>query len=161
MHGFILPFNRLFIIGLTLFMVVLTYLAFFRSRLGLKIRAVTQNRNMSASLGISTKRIDSATFFLGSGLAGVAGCAMTLIGNVVPNMGQTYIVDAFLVVVVGGVGKLIGTVVSALGIGLLSKGFEFFFEAVYGKVIMLGIIILFLQYKSKGLFPDKGRSSED
>jgi len=160
-QGLMLPYNRLFIIGLTIVMVLLTYFVFFKSKLGLKIRAVTQNRNMSASLGVSVKRIDSLTFFLGSGLAGVAGCAMTLIGNVVPNMGQTYIVDSFLVVVVGGVGKLIGTIVSALGIGILSKVFEFFYEAVYGKVILLVIIFFFLQYKPKGLFPDKGRHSDD
>ncbi len=159
--GLILPFNRLFIIGLTVVMVLLTYFMFFKSKLGLKIRAVTQNRNMSASLGVSVKRIDSLTFFLGSGLAGVAGCAMTLIGNVVPNMGQTYIVDSFLVVVVGGVGKLIGTIISAMGIGVLSKVFEFFYEAVYGKVILLLIIFFFLQYKPKGLFSDKGRHSDD
>lgn len=160
-EGLIFPYNRLFIIGLTIVMVLLTYIVFFKSNLGLKIRAVTQNRNMSASLGVSVKQIDSLTFFLGSGLAGVAGCAMTLIGNVVPNMGQTYIVDSFLVVVVGGVGKLIGTIISALGIGVLSKVFEFFFEAVYGKVILLLIIFFFLQYKPKGLFPDKGRHSDD
>lgn len=159
--GLMLPYNRLFIIGLTIIMVLLTYFVFFKSKLGLKIRAVTQNRDMSASLGVSVKRIDSLTFFLGSGLAGVAGCAMTLIGNVVPNMGQTYIVDSFLVVVVGGVGKLIGTIISAMGIGVLSKVFEFFYEAVYGKVILLLIIFFFLQYKPKGLFPDKGRHSDD
>ncbi len=160
-EGLMLPYNRLFIIGLTIVMVLLTYIVFFKSSLGLKIRAVTQNRNMSASLGVSVKRIDSLTFFLGSGLAGVAGCAMTLIGNVVPNMGQTYIVDSFLVVVVGGVGKLIGTIVSAMSIGVLSKVFEFFYEAVYGKVILLLLIFFFLQYKPKGLFPDKGRHSDD
>ena len=160
-EGLMLPYNRLFIIGLTVIMVLLTYFVFFKSKLGLKIRAVTQNRDMSASLGVSVKRIDSLTFFLGSGLAGVAGCAMTLIGNVVPNMGQTYIVDSFLVVVVGGVGKLIGTIISALGLGVMSKVFEFFYEAVYGKVILLFIIFFFLQYKPKGLFPDKGRHSDD
>ncbi len=160
-EGLMLPFNRIFVIGLTILMVILTYLSFFKSRLGLKIRAVTQNRSMSAAMGISTKRVDTVTFFLGSGLAGVAGCAMTLIGNVVPNMGQTYIVDSFLVVVVGGVGKLLGTILSAMGIGVLSKVFEFFFQAVYGKVILLVIIIFFLQYKPKGLFPDKGRTGDD
>lgn len=161
MAGLILPYNRLFIIGLTILMVILTYLVFNKSRLGLKIRSVTQNRNMSSCMGIHTGRIDSITFFLGSGLAGVAGCAMTLIGNVVPDMGQTFIVDSFLVVVTGGVGKLIGTIISAMGIGVLSKIFEFFFQAVYGKAIMLGIIIFFLQYKPKGLFPEKGRHSDD
>lgn len=161
MDGLIFPYSRLFIIGLTCLMVFLTYLVFNRSRLGLKIRAVTQNRDMSSCLGVRTDRVDSISFFLGSGLAGVAGCAMTLIGNVVPDMGQTFIVDSFLVVVTGGVGKLAGTIVSAMGIGVLSKFFEFLFQAVYGKVILLGIIIFFLQYKPKGLFPDKGRHADD
>ncbi len=159
--GLILPYNRLFIIGLTLIMFLLVYYLFKKSMLGIKIRAVTQNRNMSASLGINTKKIDMLTFMLGSGLAGVAGCAITLVGNVVPNMGQTYIVDSFLVVVTGGVGKLIGCVVSGLGIGVLSKILEASFEAVYGKVFILVFIIIFLQFKPKGLFPDKGRIGDD
>ncbi len=161
MDGLVLPYNRLFIMGLSALMFLIIYLVFQKSRLGIKIRAVTQNRTMSACVGISTARIDALTFVIGSGLAGIAGCAITLIGNVVPNMGQTYIVDSFLVVVIGGVGKLVGCVVSGLGIGVLSKVFEFGFEAVYGKVLMLVLIILFLQYKPKGLFPDKGRIGDD
>jgi urea transport system permease protein len=156
-EGVILPFNRIFIIGLTVVMFILVYMLFQKTILGVRIRAVTQNRSMSACLGINTKRIDMLTFMLGSGLAGVAGCAITLIGNVVPNMGQTYIVDSFLVVVAGGVGQLLGCVVSGLGIGIFSKIFEVSFEAVYGKVLVLVFIIIFLQYKPKGLFPDKGR----
>lgn len=156
-----LPYNRLFIIALTLVMVLLTYFMLYRSRLGLQIRAVTQNRQMSACLGIETKRIAAITFFIGSGLAGLAGCAITLIGNVVPDMGQTYIVDSFLVVVTGGVGKLAGTIVSGLGIGFFTKVLESFFQAVYGKVFILVFIMLFMQYKPKGLFPDKGRIAED
>ncbi len=159
--GLILPYNRLFIIGLTIIIFIGVYQLFQRSRLGVKIRAVTQNRNMSACVGISTKRIDMITFMLGSGLAGVAGCAITLIGNVVPNMGQTYIVDSFLVVVTGGVGKLAGCAISGMGIGMLSKLFEVGFEAVYGKVLMLILIIVFLQYRPKGLFADKGRIGDD
>ncbi len=159
--GLILPYNRLFIIGLTILIFVGVYLLFQRTRLGVRIRAVTQNRNMSACVGISTKKIDMITFMLGSGLAGVAGCAITLIGNVVPNMGQTYIVDSFLVVVTGGVGKLAGCAVSGLGIGVLSKFFEAGFEAVYGKVLILLFIIIFLQYRPKGLFADKGRIGDD
>ena len=157
----VLPYNRLFIIVLTMVVVGMLYLLLFRSRLGVQIRAVTQNRGMSACLGIPTRRVDAATFFIGSGLAGLAGCAMTLIGNVVPDMGQTYIVDSFLVVVTGGVGKLAGTIVAGLGIGFLSKVMEAFFEAVYGKVLILLLIMLFLQFKPKGLFPDKGRMAED
>ncbi len=159
--GFVLPYNRLFIICLTLIVILAMYFTFQRTSLGIKIRAVTQNRNMSACVGISTKRIDATTFFIGSGIAGVAGCALTLIGNVVPNMGQTYIVDSFLVVVTGGVGKLVGCITSGLGIGTLSKVFEIFFETIYGKVILLALIIFFLQYKPKGLFPDKGRIGDD
>ena len=99
-------------------------------------------------------------FALGTGIAGVAGWAMTLIGNVVPNMGQTYIVDSFLVVVTGGVGKLLGTISAGLGIGIFNKMLEPLFEAVYGKVILLGLIIVFLQSRPTGLFPAKGRSAE-
>lgn len=159
--GLILPYNRLFIIGLTIVLFVAVYLVFQKTRLGIKIRAVTQNRNMSACVGISTKKIDMTAFAIGSGLAGVAGCAITLIGNVVPDMGQTYIVDSFLVVVTGGVGKLAGCVASGLGLGILSKTFETVSGAVYGKVILLLIVIVFLQYRPKGLFPDKGRIGDD
>ncbi len=159
--GLILPYNRLFIIALTIVIFIGVYMLFQRTKLGVRIRAVTQNRNMSACVGISTKKIDMITFMLGSGLAGIAGCAITLIGNVVPNMGQTYIVDSFLVVVTGGVGKLAGCAVSGLGIGVLSKFFEAGFEAVYGKVMILLLIIIFLQYRPKGLFADKGRIGDD
>ena len=157
----VLPYNRLFIISLCLFMIAMTYYTLYKTRLGLRVRAVTQNRNMSSCLGIETSKVDAITFFLGSGLAGTAGCAMTLIGNVVPDMGQTYIVDSFLVVVTGGVGNIAGTIVSGFGIGFIFKILESFFEAVYGKVLILVIIILFLQFRPKGLFPDKGRIAED
>ncbi|WPQ61583.1 urea ABC transporter permease subunit UrtB [Chitinophaga sancti] len=157
----VLPYNRIFIIGLTALIVALTYFMLYKTRLGLQIRAVTQNRGMSACLGIDTKRVAALTFFFGSGLAGIAGCAMTLIGNVVPDMGQTYIVDSFLVVVTGGVGKIVGTIVSGLGIGFFTKILEAFFQAVYGKVCILLFIMLFMQYKPKGLFPYKGRLAED
>ncbi|HEV2481117.1 MAG TPA: urea ABC transporter permease subunit UrtB [Puia sp.] len=157
----VLPHNRIFVMVLTTVVVAGLYWTLQRTRLGLQIRSVTQNRAMSACLGINTRRVDAMTFFIGSGLAGLAGCAMTLIGNVVPDMGQTYIVDSFLVVVTGGVGKLAGTVVAGLGIGLFSKVLEAFFEAVYGKVLILLVIMLFLQFKPKGLFPDKGRMAED
>ncbi|MFI3277905.1 MAG: urea ABC transporter permease subunit UrtB [Rikenellaceae bacterium] len=159
--GLILPYNRLFIIGLTVVIFIGVYFLFQRTRLGVRIRAVTQNRNMSACVGISTQKIDMITFMIGSGLAGVAGCAITLIGNVVPNMGQNYIVDSFLTVVTGGVGKLAGCAVSGIGIGVLSKFFEAGFEAVYGKVLILLLIIIFLQYRPKGLFADKGRIGDD
>ena len=157
----VLPYNRIFIIVITIIMVLLIFLFLFKTRNGLRIRSVTQNRNMSACLGISTKKIDALTFFIGSGIAGVAGCCMTLVGNIVPDMGQTYIVDSFLVVVTGGVGNLIGTIVAGLGIGQFTKILEPIFHAVYGKVIILAIIIFFLQFKPKGLFPPKGRIADD
>ena len=103
----------------------------------------------------------SSTFTIGTGIAGFASCSLTLIGHVMHNMRQTYIVDTFLVVVTGGVGKLVGCITSGLGIGTLSKVFEIFFETIYGKVILLALIIFFLQYKPKGLFPDKGRIGDD
>ncbi len=157
----VLPYNRIFIILFTIIMVILTFLFLYKSKYGLRIRAVTQNREISACLGISTKRIDSITFFIGSGIAGIAGACMTLIGNIVPDMGQTYIVDSFLVVVTGGVGNLMGTIIAGLGIGQLTKLLEPVFHAVYGKVIILAIIIFFLQFKPKGLFPPKGRIANE
>jgi len=112
------------------------------------------------STGHEQKVVDSLAFALGTGIAGVAGWAMTLVGNVVPNMGQTYIVDSFLVVVTGGVGKLMGTISAGLGIGIFNKVLEPVFEAVYGKVILLGLIVFFLQSRPTGLFPAKGRSED-
>lgn len=156
----VLPYNRLFIIALTGAIVASMYWGLNRTRFGLKIRAVTQNRDMSACTGISVRKIDSLTFFIGAGIAGVAGWAMTLIGNVVPNMGQTYIVDAFLVVVTGGVGNLMGTISAGLGIGVINKVLEPIFQAVYAKVLILGLIILFLQSRPTGIFPMRGRMEE-
>lgn len=156
----VLPYNRLFIMALTGCIVGGLYLVFFRTDFGLKIRAVTQNRDMSACVGIPVRRIDSLTFLVGAGIAGVAGWAITLIGNVVPNMGQTYIVDSFLVVVTGGVGKLMGTISAGMGIGIVNKVLEPVFEAVYGKVIILALIIAFLQSRPTGIFPARGRSEE-
>ena len=156
----LLPYNRLFIIGLTSIILIGLVAFFFKTRFGLRLRAVTQNRGMSACMGIPTRRVDAIAFFMGTGIAGIAGWAMTLIGNVVPNMGQTYIVDAFLVVVVGGVGKILGTIVAGLGIGISNKVIEPFAEAVYAKVLILGLIILFLQLRPTGIFPAKGRHED-
>lgn len=162
--GLVLPYNRIFIILLSIAGLAGVSLLLSRTRWGLKIRAVTQNREMSACLGISTRRVDGWTFALGTGLAGLAGCALSLIGNVDPEMGKTYIVDSFMVVVVGGVGKLAGTVVSALGIGMLNKILEPMIGgtggAIYAKLFILVAIILFLQRKPSGLFPAKGRAAE-
>ncbi len=158
--GVYLPYNRLFIIVLSIVCVVGIYTVLFCSNLGLRVRAVTQNRNMSACLGIPTRTVDAYTFAFGSGLAGLAGCALTLVGNVEPGLGQNYIVDSFMVVVTGGVGKLAGTIVAALGIGSLNKFLEPSFGAVYGKVLILGLVLLFLQLRPSGLFAVKGRHAD-
>ena len=158
--GVQLPFNRLFIIALSAVCVAGIYLLLFRSGVGLRVRAVMQNRNMGACLGIPTRKVDAYTFAFGSGLAGVAGWALTLIGNVEPGLGQNYIVDSFMVVVTGGVGKLMGMIVASLGIGGLNKLLEPSFGAVYGKVLILVLVILFLQWRPSGLFAIKGRQVE-
>ena len=155
--GVQLPYNRLFIILLALFSVAGIYLLLFRTGVGLRVRAVLQNRDMSACLGIPTRKLDAYTFAFGSGLAGLAGSALTLVGNVDPELGRNYIVDSFMVVVAGGVGKLAGTITAAFGIGTLNKLLEPSFGAVYGKVIILVLIILFLQIRPSGLFALKGR----
>jgi urea transport system permease protein len=156
----VLPYNRIFIMALTVAIVGAVSWAFYRTGLGMRIRAVTQNRSMSACLGIATRRVDMLTFGLGTGIAGVAGCALTQIGNVDPGMGQNYIVDSFMVVVTGGVGKLAGTVIAGIGIGSLNKFLEPFLQSVYAKVALLGLVILFLQNKPSGLFPAKGRNED-
>jgi urea transport system permease protein len=156
----VLPFNRIFIMLLTLAIVGAVSLAFYKTSLGTKIRAVTQNRAMSACLGIGTRKIDMLTFGLGTGIAGMAGCALTQVGNVDPGMGQNYIVDSFMVVVTGGVGKLAGTVIAGLGIGSLNKFLEPFLQSVYAKVVLLGLVIFFLQNRPSGLFPAKGRNED-
>lgn len=160
MVGVYLPYNRIFIIALSIVCVLGIYFALFKSNLGLRVRAVTQNRNMSACLGIPTRKVDSYTFAFGSGLAGIAGWALTMVGNVDPGLGQNYIVDAFMVVVTGGVGKLAGTIVASLGIGGLNKLIEPSFGAVYGKVFILVMVILFLQWRPSGLFAMKGRDAD-
>jgi urea transport system permease protein len=158
--GVFLPFNRLFIIGLSIVSVIGIYALLFRSSIGLRVRAVTQNRSMSACLGIPTRKVDAYTFAFGSGLAGIAGWALTLVGNVEPGLGQNYIVDSFMVVVTGGVGKLAGTIIASLGIGGLNKLMEPSLGAVYGKVLILILVILFLQRRPSGLFAVKGRHAE-
>ncbi len=160
MVGVYLPYNRLFIIALSILCVAGIYFLLFRTGVGLRVRAVMQNRNMSSCLGIPTRKVDAYTFAFGSGLAGLAGCALTLIGNVEPGLGQNYIVDSFMVVVTGGVGKLMGTIVASLGIGGLNKLLEPSFGAVYGKVLILVLVILFLQRRPSGLFTIKGRHAE-
>src|SRR5262245_11652150 len=160
MTGLTLPFNRLFIIGLATVSVVAMYWLLFRTDTGLRIRAVTQNRGMSSCLGVRAGWVDATTFALGAGLAGLAGCALTQIGNVGPSLGQNYIVDSFMVVVTGGVGKLLGTILAAAGIGGLNKGIEPALGAVFAKVAILIAVILFLQRRPAGLFATRGRGAE-
>ena len=160
MTGLTLPFNRLFIIALAAVSVLGMYGLLFRTDRGLTIRAVTQNRAMSACLGVRAGAVDAVTFGLGAGLAGLAGCALTQIGNVGPSLGQNYIVDSFMVVVTGGVGKLAGTILAAGGLGLLNKGIEPALGAVFAKVAILVAVILFLQRRPAGLFATRGRGAE-
>jgi urea transport system permease protein len=153
-------YNRLWIICFTLalFVALLAMLRF--TRLGLEMRAVTQNRSMAASMGIHTSRIDALTFGLGSGIAGIAGVALSQIDNVSPNLGQSYIIDSFMVVVFGGVGNLWGTLVGAFTLGIANKFLEPYAGAVLAKIAILVLIILFIQKRPRGLFALKGRAVE-
>jgi len=154
----ILGYNRIFVIGFAIVIVFLTWLLLSRTPLGLLIRAVMQNRNMAACMGVRTERVNMLTFAFGSGLAGLAGAFLSQIGNVGPNLGQNYIVDAFMTVVVGGVGNLFGTVYSALGIGAFDEILQQVFGSpVVGKITVLVCIILFLQWRPSGLFATRGR----
>lgn len=155
-----LPYNRLFIILFCGLCIALMYFIIDKTKLGLLLRATTQNRNMSASLGVNTRRIDGFTFALGAGLAGMAGCALTQVGGVTPDMGSNYIVDSFLTVVTGGVGKLAGAIWAGMGIGVFNKFLEAFFAAVWGKVLILACVVLFMQWRPSGLFPAKGRTAD-
>jgi len=129
----------------------------YKTRLGLNVRAITQNRNMAACVGIPTKRLDAWMFGLGSGIAGLGGVALSQLGNVGPELGQSYIIDSFMVVVLGGVGRLAGAIVSALGLGIINKLIEPVAGAVLGKIVVLGFVILFIQRRPQGLFAIKGR----
>jgi urea transport system permease protein len=160
MVGLTLPYNRVFIIGLAAVSVAAMYWLLFRTSAGLRIRAVTQNRAMSSCLGVRAGVVDATTFAFGAGLAGLAGCALTQIGNVGPSLGQNYIVDSFMVVVTGGVGKLAGTILASAGLGGLTKGIEPALGAVFGKVAILVGVILFLQRRPAGLFATRGRNAE-
>jgi len=158
--GLTLTYNRLAIIVFA-FLVLAGLMAVLRfTSLGLRMRAVTQNRLMASAMGIRTPRIDALTFGLGSGVAGMAGVALSQIDNVSPNLGQGYIIDCFMVVVFGGVGNLWGTVVGALTLGIANKFLEPVAGAVLGKIVVLVMIILFIQRKPRGLFPLKGRAAE-
>jgi urea transport system permease protein len=155
-----ITYNRLWILCFTLavFAILLAMLRF--TSLGLEMRAVTQNRRMAASMGIATSRVDALTFGLGSGIAGIAGVALSQIDNVSPNLGQSYIIDSFMVVVFGGVGNLWGTLVGAFTLGIANKFLEPVAGAVLGKIAILVLIILFIQKRPRGLFALKGRAVE-
>jgi urea transport system permease protein len=163
--GLVFPWSRIFIVVVALAALGGLWLLLQRSYSGLKVRAAMQNRAMASALGVSTRRIDAVTFALGTGLAGVAGCSLVLIGTVDPEVGKTYIVDSFMVVVLGGVGRLMGTVVAAFGLGLINKLLEPAIggtaAAVYAKVAVLLVVIWFLQWRPTGLFPQRGRAAAE
>jgi len=160
MSNLTLPFNRIAIIAFAALVLGGVALLIARTRLGLFVRGVTQNRRMAACVGVDTARVDTLAFSLGAGIAGLAGCALSQIGNVGPDLGQSYIVDSFLVVVLGGVGQLAGTVVAGLGLGVLNKFLEGMAGAVLAKIMVLVFIVVFIQKRPSGLFAMKGRSAE-
>ncbi len=165
----VFPLNRVYIILFCAICIFVVYFIVNRTKLGLMLRATTQNREMAAALGVATRRVDALTFALGAGLAGLAGVAVPLYNKINPSIGQEYIVDSFMVVVVGGVGKLAGAIFAGLGLGFLSKYLEPLFQSipalasgasVIGKVVVLGLVVVFLQWRPSGLFPPKGRMAD-
>ncbi|HVJ21251.1 MAG TPA: urea ABC transporter permease subunit UrtB [Polyangiaceae bacterium] len=157
---FVLTYSRLAVIAFSALVIAFVWLMLQKSSLGLRVRAVTQNRDMAASMGISTRRVDMWTFGIGSGVAGLGGVALSQLGNVGPELGQAYIVDSFMVVVLGGVGKLAGTLAGALGLGIVNKLLEPAAGAVLGKIAILIFLILFIQRRPQGIFALKGRAAE-
>lgn len=152
-----IPLNRIFLIGLTIFVAGAVYLLLFKSRWGLRIRAVTQNREMSGAAGINTNKVDALTFALGAGLAGVAGSSFTMLGATGPVAGQAYLVDTFIVVVLGGVQSLLGTFLSAFTIAEAQSTFEYFLTGSMAKVSILVLVIVALYFRPNGLFVSKVR----
>lgn len=157
---FSLTYNRMYIIVFCLMVFVALFMVLKRTPLGLQVRAVSQNREMARSMGVRTQWVDALTFGLGSGIAGVAGVALSQLTNVGPNLGQAYIIDSFMVVVFGGVGNLWGTMVAGLSLGVANKIMEPWAGAVLAKILVLVFIILFIQKRPRGLFPQKGRAAE-
>ena len=156
-----LPYKRLFILVIAVVCLVGVYLLMYKTRQGRNIRAVMQNRDMAASLGVNTRRIDSMTFAIGSGLAGLAGCALTWIGAIGPTLGTNYIVDTFMTVVVGGAGSIVGSVFGAGFIGVGGTAFEFLTNASIGKVLIFLCVIILLQFRPKGIFAISSRALEE
>jgi len=153
----VLTYSRLAVIAFSVVVMLFVWFLMNKTRLGLEVRAVTQNRAMAAAMGISTRRVDMWTFGVGSGVAGLGGVALSQLGNVGPELGQGYIVDSFMVVVLGGVGQLAGSVMAAFGLGIANKILEPQIGAVLGKILILALIILFIQKRPQGLFALKGR----
>ena len=158
--GFVLTYSRVAVILFSSAVTAFVWFMLQKTPLGLHVRPVTQNRTMAAGMGIATRRVDVWTFGIGSGVAGLGGVALSQLGNVGPELGQQYIVDSFMVVVLGGVGKLAGTLAGAFGLGILNKLLEPAAGAVLGKIVILGIIILFIQRRPQGIFALKGRAAE-
>jgi urea transport system permease protein len=156
----VLAYNRIVIIAFAFIVVAVVWLILNKTRLGLFVRAVTQNRRMADCVGVSTGKVDMLTFGLGSGIAGLGGVALSQLGNVGPDLGQSYIVDSFLVVVLGGVGQLAGTIIAAIGLGEINKFLEPVAGAVMAKILILAFIVVFIQKRPQGLFAMKGRSVE-
>jgi urea transport system permease protein len=155
-----ITYNRIYIVLFTLMVFSALLFVLKRSRMGLEIRAVSQNRAMSRAMGVRSAWVDALTFGLGSGIAGVAGVALSQLTNVGPNMGQSYIIDSFMVVVFGGVGNLWGALIGGLSMGIVNKLLEPYSGAVLAKIFVLIALILFIQIKPRGLFPQTGRSAE-
>ena len=159
-EAFSLTYNRVYIVVFALVVFALVLAVMRYTRLGLDIRAVSQNRTMARAMGVRTEWVDAMTFGLGAGIAGVAGVALTQLTNVGPNLGQSYIVDSFMVVVFGGVGNLWGTLIGGMSLGIVNKLLEPFAGAVLGKILVLVVLILFIQRRPRGLFPQTGRAAE-
>ncbi len=155
-----LTLNRLYILAFALLVFIVLVVVLKKTSLGLNVRAVSQNRNMAKAMGVKTHWVDAMTFGLGSGIAGIAGVALSQLTNVGPNLGQSYIIDSFMVVVFGGVGNLLGTLVAAFTLGIATKFLEPTTGAVLAAILVLVFIILFIQKRPKGLFPQKGRAAE-
>jgi len=155
-----LPYNRLAILAFAALVLLGMALLIGQTRLGLFVRGVTQNRRMASCVGVNTARVDTYAFALGAGIAGLAGCALSQVGNVGPDLGQGYIVDSFMVVVLGGVGQIAGTVYAGLGLGVLNKLLEGWQGAVLAKIMVLAFIVIFIQKRPQGIFALKGRSAE-
>jgi urea transport system permease protein len=156
-----ITYNRLYIVVFTLIVFAVLVAVLKKTRLGLDIRAVSQNRAMARAMGVRSSRVDAMTFGLGAGIAGVAGVALSQLTNVGPNLGQSYIIDSFMVVVFGGVGNLWGALVGGMSMGVVNILLEPFAGAVLAKILVLVALILFIQVRPRGMFPQTGRSAEN